>query len=61
VKGSFLRRNGSFGGRSKITHTLTSGDYVAQSSCHLAVGRVSEEIFKCEHELGLLWLKSTDC
>lgn len=25
MKGSFLRRNGSFGGRSKITHTFTSG------------------------------------
>lgn len=33
VKGSFLRRNGSFGGRSKITQTLTSDFFIGQSAC----------------------------
>lgn len=33
MKGSFLRRNGSFGGRSKITQTFTSTTLVGQSSC----------------------------
>jgi len=33
VKVSFLRRRGSFGGRSKITHTPTSGRFQAQPLC----------------------------
>lgn len=36
VKGSLLRRSGSFGGRSKITQTLTSGALIAQSTCRSA-------------------------
>jgi len=33
VKGSFLRRSGSFGGRSKITQTFTSRFFIAQQMC----------------------------
>jgi hypothetical protein len=33
VKGSFLRRNGSFGGRSKITQAFTSNNSCQQSPC----------------------------
>jgi len=32
-EGSFLRRSGSFGGRSKITQTFTSGTFYPQALC----------------------------
>lgn len=51
MKGSFLRRNGSFGGRSKITHTLTSGIVLAQSPCRTATRHLSMEIHEVSQEL----------
>ena len=60
VKGSFLRRKGSFGGRSKITQTLTSTSFVGQSACLIEARRVSREIVNPDENLGEPWLKSTD-
>jgi hypothetical protein len=59
VKGSLLRGNGSFGGRSKITHTLTSDLIPAQSPCLIVARRVSEQIGNYDKSLGKWWLGSS--
>lgn len=55
MKGSFLRRSGSFGGRSKITQTLTSDYDLAQSPCLIAVTAVSKQNGKNDKSLGKWW------